>query len=179
MKKKLINSLFLALIVSSGNVWGQAGYPVPPANKNMLFYLQRTHNTNTVIYEINYKNGKIDDDEPVKVYWIRYADGGGTEQLSSIQRVFAYGVSSSIYNKEQKWFKITLKAYDKASIYLKNNSDDKKYHAYIHINGVLCELTKIFVKTDGGSTWSPNVVYVEITGKDPKTKKTVSEKIKP
>src|SRR5258708_982652 len=47
-------------------------FPIPPTNANSLFYLQRTPNPNTVICELNMKDGALDKDEPVKVMWIRY-----------------------------------------------------------------------------------------------------------
>jgi hypothetical protein len=155
-------------------------YPVPPKNKNMLFYLQRTHNTNTIIYELNYnKDSSINEIEPVKVYWIRYADAGEVTPLSAVQKNFAYGVTSFLIDKEKKWFKITLKAYDKINIYIMNTQKDKNYHAYVKINGVLSEMINIFFKTEGGTFWSPNVVYVDLVGKDIHTQKTTIERFKP
>ena len=70
-------------------------YPKPPVTAERLFYVQRSQNTNTIVYDVNIdKNGKPNADEPVKVYWIRYADKGQQADLSYIQRKFAYGVNS-------------------------------------------------------------------------------------
>ena len=33
----------------------QEGFPVPAGNAKQLFYLQRTSNTNTIVYELNLK----------------------------------------------------------------------------------------------------------------------------
>jgi hypothetical protein len=155
-------------------------YPVPPANKSMLFYLQRTHNTNTIVYALNFNSDStLNESEPVIVYWIRYADGGGTAPLTSIQRSFAYGVSAQMFNKEKKWFAIHLVAYNKADIYLMNSKTDKTYRAFTNINGKLAQLNRIFFKTDGDSFWSPNVVYIELKGKDISTGKSVTERFVP
>lgn len=155
-------------------------YPVPPANNNMLFYIQRTHNTNTIVYDINLnKDQTINESEPVNVYWIRYADKGEIMPLSLIQRKFAYGVSSTLIDKEKKIFKIKLKAYGKREIFLMKHKSSNNYHAYIHINGTLSVLTNIFFKTDGGTFWSPNVVYIELTGSNITTGKVVVERFKP
>jgi Domain of unknown function (DUF4833) len=43
-------------------------FPVPTGIPKQLFYLQRTQNTNTVIYELNIKYGVIDNAEPVHPY---------------------------------------------------------------------------------------------------------------
>ncbi len=34
-------------------------FPVPTGNSKQLFYLQRNHNVNTIVYELNYKNGMV------------------------------------------------------------------------------------------------------------------------
>lgn len=58
-----------------------------PANVNKLFYIQRDPNTNTLIYELNTNDaGELDTDNPLHVYWIRYAEKGQREELSYIQR---------------------------------------------------------------------------------------------
>ena len=155
-------------------------YPVPPANKNMLFYIQRTHNINTIVYELNYnKDSSLNETEPVKVYWIRYADHGEVLPLTSVQKTFAYGVSAALMDKEKKSYKLKLTAYDKREIYLMKTKVNDSYRAYMSINGSLCMLTKIFFKTDGGTFWSPNVVYVELTGKSLSNGKPVVERFKP
>ncbi len=155
-------------------------YPTPPANENMLFYIQRTHNINTIIYEINYnKDSTINESEPVKIYWIRYADKGETIPLSGVQKTFAYGISSSLIDKEKKSFRLKLTAYDKRDIYLLKTKTDNRYHAYININGTLSMLKKIFFKTEGGTFWSPNVTYIELTGRSIADGKLVVEKFKP
>ena len=38
----------------------EKGFPIPAGNSKQLFYLQRTPNKNTIVYELNYKNGDID-----------------------------------------------------------------------------------------------------------------------
>jgi hypothetical protein len=181
------------LLFSFGKMSGQTGqekkikqdstakvYPTPPANKNMLFYIQRTHNTNTIVYELNYNtDSTINEKEPVKVFWIRYADNGEILPLSSIQKTFAYGLSAKLIDKEKKTFKLTLTAYDKREIYLIKTRSNTDYHAYININGSLSILAKIFFKTDGGTFWSPNISYVELVGRSISNGKTVVERFKP
>ncbi len=51
--------------------------------------------------------------------------------------------------------------------------------AYTSVNGKLIELQKIFFKTDGGTFWSPNVVYIDISGIDLKTGKYITERTLP
>ena len=70
-------------------------FPVPSGVTNQLFYLQRDPNTNTVIYQLNVdRAGKLDEDEPVNVFWIRYDEHGERKDLNFIQRKFAYGLTA-------------------------------------------------------------------------------------
>jgi hypothetical protein len=41
-------------------------FPVPTGNSKQLFYLQRTRNINTIVYEPYCKNGMIDPENPVR-----------------------------------------------------------------------------------------------------------------
>jgi hypothetical protein len=50
---------------------------------------------------------------------------------------------------------------------------------YTTINQRQAQLSRIFVKIDGGTFWSPNVVYMELKGTDPVTGKEVMERVKP
>ena len=65
----------------------QDTFPVPVGIKNQLFYLQRTTNTNTIIYSLNVNDkGELDESTPVKVFWIRYPEGGMRKELNFIQK---------------------------------------------------------------------------------------------
>ena len=155
----------------------QDTFPVP-AGPNQLFYLQRTANTNTVVYETNFKsNGQIDEKNPVRVYWIRYPEGGMKKDLSYIQRVFAYGIKTEMQSPDV--FNTHVVSYKKAQLIVKRSFKDGKYHAYTTINHKEALLSRIFLKIDGGAFWSPNVIYIELKGKDEVTGEDVMERFKP
>jgi Domain of unknown function (DUF4833) len=152
-------------------------YPVPPVNKQRLFYLQRTPNSNTIVYDLNIGgDGKPDTDEPVKVYWLRYAENGQKQDLNYIQRKFAYGLTAKSLDNGS--FDIRFVSYKKFPLTLMK-ADDGKYHIFAHIAQKQVMLDRIFVKIDGGSFWLPNVTYVEIKGSDPQTGKEIVERFKP
>lgn len=155
-------------------------FPVPKNNKDMLFYVQRTHNKNTIVYELNYNaDSSLNSTSPVKMYWIRYSDKGEIAQLSYVQKKYAYGIESLITDTTKKSFKINFVSYKKRDLFLMKLKEDNKYRAYMLLDGKLCYLTKVFVKIDGGTFWVPHITYVELTGIDPSTGKKVREKIKP
>jgi hypothetical protein len=153
----------------------QQGFPVPESNAQQLFYLQRTSNTNTIVYELNYRNGVLDEDNPVHVFWIRYTEQGQRAELSWIQRRFAYGVK--VKQLPDSSYRIRLVSYAGYSMFLKKGADGK-YRLYAPINRQLMLLNRIFVKITGGSMWSPDIEYFELSGVDPATGKPVAERRK-
>ena len=150
-------------------------FPLPAGNAKQLFYLQRTTNINTIIYELNYYKGAIDRDDPLHIFWIRYSENGQTEDLNYVQRKFAYGINSKELGPNK--FELNFVSYKKYKMYLMVGSD-KQYHVYTTINKKQIILTRIFIQVKGGSFWSPNIEYVEISGIDPVTNLTTKERLK-
>lgn len=156
----------------------QDTFPVPVGNPNQLFYLQRTSNTNTIVCELNLDSkGKPDEESPVHVFWIRYTEGGIRKELNYIQRVFAYGIKSQPEGNGS--YRLHFVSYKKNTFLLMLSPRDNKYHVYATINQKQALLNRVFIKIDGGSFWSPNVIYMEMKGIDVATGKEVVERIKP
>jgi hypothetical protein len=89
------NFLFLlVLFVGANGIMAQEAYPTPPLSHYNLFYIQRSGNTNTIVYDANFVDkNKINVTKPVDIYWIRYTNGGAKEGLTFIQRNLAYGLT--------------------------------------------------------------------------------------
>ncbi len=156
----------------------QDTFPVPTGNPLQLFYLQRTANTNTIVCELNYNSkGQLDEENPVHVFWIRYAEDGKRKELNYIQRVFAYGINAQPIGNGI--YKLNFVSYKKQSFLLMPSPKDKKYRVYITFNKKQFILNRLFLKVDGGSFWLPNIVYMELKGIDPITSKEVVERFKP
>lgn len=152
-------------------------FPTPQGISNQLFYLQRDPNTNTIIYELNVnKDGELNKKEPVKVYWIRYGENGEKEDLSYIQRKFAYGIQTKELGDNQ--YELRFVSHKKLPLYLMKSADDKKYHVYITVNKKKIQLNRIFVRIEGGTFWLPNVKYVELRGVNTANKAQTIERIK-
>lgn len=154
---------------------GQEKFPVPFGNANQLFYMQRTANTNTIVYELNYDNNTLNVKNPIHVFWIRYGEDGQKAELNYIQRKFAYGIKAAIISKDK--YKLHLVSYKNFPMLLSKGANNK-YNVYATINQKQAILHRIFVKINGGSVWSPNVEYVEIKGIDPATGIEVMERLK-
>ena len=152
-------------------------FPTPKGIANTLFYLQRDPNINTIIYELNLNaDGAVNASEPVKAYWMRYADKGNKEDLSYVQRKFAYGIQSKALGNDE--YELRFVSHKKLPLLLKKSATDKKYHVYITANDKRIMLDRIFVRIEGGSYWLPNVKYVELTGTNTKTTSPIVERIK-
>lgn len=146
----------------------------------MLFYLQRTVDYNTVIYELNYLSpGKINHDTPLKMYWIDYENGGKITQLTYAQNKFAYGIESKVLDKINEVFEIRLVSYKSKPFKLKK--DDKKgiHRVFASLNGREVILTKIFVNITGGTYLKPKVKDISITGTDLVTGEAIIEIVVP
>ncbi|MFT3933466.1 MAG: DUF4833 domain-containing protein [Chitinophagaceae bacterium] len=152
-------------------------FPVPPSTANQLFYLQRTSNKNTIMYDLNLENGVLNTSDPVHVYWIRYSDHGQKQELSYIQRTFAYGIKATALENNEGYV-MHFVSYKKYPLFLKKSATDNKYRVYAVVNSKTVVLSRIFIKINGGSFWSPKVEYVEIKGTDPTNGKEVTDRLK-
>lgn len=151
--------------------------PVPKGIKEMLFYVQRDPNANTVVYELNRApQGTLNEAEPIRAFWIRYADGGERKELNYIQRKFAYGLNTKKLGKDN--YELTFVSYAKMALYLRKDATGR-YNVYATINQKEAILDRVFVRIEGGTFWVPNVVYVELKGRDTATGKAVSARFKP
>jgi hypothetical protein len=153
-------------------------FPIPKPSPKQLFYLQRTTNSNTIICDVNLDaKGQVIKDNPVHVYWIRYDEGGEKKELSYIQETFAYGIKHELLPTGV--YKLHFVSYKKQVFYLKRSPKDNQYKMYFVLNNKEFVLQKLFVRIDGGTFWVPNVVYMEIIGKDEYSGTPFSYKFKP
>lgn len=152
-------------------------FPVPPVNGNSLFYLQRTPNINTVVYELNQNNGVTDKDEPIKIQWIRYTEKRQRQDLSWIQRHFAYGLKEK--DMGNGTYELRFVSYKKVPLYLMKWSVDNKQHVFVNIGGRQAILNRVYLRIDpGGTFWSPNARYLEVTGIDTENGKALVQRFK-
>jgi hypothetical protein len=152
-------------------------FPVPPGNPNQLFYLQRTSNKNTIVCDLNMVNGILNKAEPVHVYWIRYSDQGQRQELSYIQRTFAYGIQAKALN-DGNGYEMHFVSSKKHPFYLVKSATDNRYNVYTMLNSKKVILKRIFIKINGGSFWMPKVEYVEIRGVDAVNGKEITDRLK-
>jgi hypothetical protein len=155
-----------------------AHYPKVPDSKERLFYIQRSSNINTIVYDANLlPNGSFDAENPVDVYWLRYQEDGKRKELSWIQKVLAYGIDVKTVSEASNIYEAAVVSYKKRKIKLGLDKNRKPY-ASLTINNQLAKLDHVYVQIEG-SNLRPKVQYVEVFGKDLITGENVYEKIKP
>jgi len=138
----------------------QGGLPTPKGC-NLLFFLQRDPDANTVVYELNYNSdGTLQSNNPIKGSWIRYEEDQKFKELTTIEKKFAYGVQSKPIGDDA--YEIRLVAYKKMPMYLLKSETDNKYHIYIKDEGKNLLLKRVFVRVNGGSFWCPKVQYIDL-----------------
>eukprot|EP00511_Aplanochytrium_stocchinoi_P005373 CAMPEP_0204838490 /NCGR_PEP_ID=MMETSP1346-20131115/31170_1 /ASSEMBLY_ACC=CAM_ASM_000771 /TAXON_ID=215587 /ORGANISM="Aplanochytrium stocchinoi, Strain GSBS06" /LENGTH=144 /DNA_ID=CAMNT_0051974607 /DNA_START=234 /DNA_END=665 /DNA_ORIENTATION=- len=115
--------------------------------KQVLFYIEKSQNTNCVVYEANVVDGKLDQVEPLKVYWILYArDPIIEEGLNMIERTTAYGKTLKSIDGKPGHFKVTLAALKTLHIDLYMD-ETGICHSQIMENNEACELLHVYVQT--------------------------------
>jgi hypothetical protein len=166
------------LVLESHASVGIDSFSVPKTGPKQLFYLQRTTNSNTIICDLNTDaKGQVIKENPVHVYWIRYDEGGEKKELSYIQQTFAYGMKHELLPGGV--YKLHFVSYKKQVFYLKRSPKDNQYKMYFVLNNKEFVLQKLFVRIDGGTFWVPNVIYMELLGKDEYSGTPFSYKFKP
>jgi sterol desaturase/sphingolipid hydroxylase (fatty acid hydroxylase superfamily) len=132
-----------------------------PRLKNLLFFLQRTPDANTVVYQLNVdEKGRLDLKMPVKASWIRYEENGRMKALTAIERKFAYGIKCTALGNDS--FEVRLVSYQKLPLYLLKSVHDQHYRIYVRDEGKSLLLKRVFVKVEGGSFWFPKVHYIDL-----------------
>ncbi|MVM30905.1 DUF4833 domain-containing protein [Spirosoma sp. HMF4905] len=150
-------------------------FPVPQNVPNQLFYLQRDPNTNTIICALNLKNGKLDKQDPVHVFWIRYTEQNQQEELSYIQRTFAYGIKARPLSNEE--YELNFVSYKKFPLRLVKSEQDSGYYVYATVNQKKVILKRLYLHIEGGTFWAPNVKYIQVEGTNASTGENMVERI--
>ncbi len=174
---KLMMLLFTsAFTVVAGFTDAPKNYPTPEKTQELMFYIQRNHNSNTIVYEANYdENGILDTDEPLLVSWIRYDEEGQRMELRTIEKWYAYGLKSQKVKEKEGVYEIELVAYKDKILQL---IQEKPFQAktIIRLENKDCQLHHIYIQADNSSVW-PKVEYVELFGIELDNKQQKYEKI--
>lgn len=144
----LILSLFTVLAPSPKH------YPVPDKSPAHLFYIQRSLNLNTVVYEANFdQNGNLDSHQPVTEFWLMYEADGRKEDLTYLERKFAYGIRHEAIPDDPRQFNIQLASYHTLKLRLKQTAPYKAELLIITDSGT-GKLDHIYVQANNAGLYS-------------------------
>jgi hypothetical protein len=153
--------------------------PTPVGSDNMLFYLQRSKNTNTVVYEAQVNQaGQLTGDVPVRAYWRDFELGENVRNdLNYVENKMAYGVETEELKDGSGTYLMRLKAFKERAVTVAKNKLGR-YEGLMEINGRKAILKRIFIEAKEG-LMTPTVVHVDLFGIDPETGESVFERILP
>lgn len=184
----LLMSAAPGLVIADGAVAGEAkaaapaparpDYPVPPASERRLFYLQRSSNANTVVYDARLlAPGQLDPKRPVDVYWLRYNTSGERKSLNFAERSFAYGVDATPVNDALGGFRVRIVAMEERPFRVFVDQDGKA-QAIMKLAGRPARLRSVYLQlADGGLL--PDVRYIDVFGTELATGRPLHERIVP
>ena len=169
MKPKIL-LLFLLLA-------GTCLYAIEPEGNLYLtpqrvFHISRSINHNLVCYDVNLVDGKLDEDEPLNVYWVNREERMGEKNgLNFFQRKMAYGYK--VVAKGKGSSTVTLTAYPARKIEVCRQGAG--YACRTTINGKPAILQYMYVKVNDRNPLKVN--YVELHGQTLSSKEEVTERI--
>ena len=135
-----------------------------------IFIFERNTNTNYVCYDINLQNGKLNQKEPLKAYWVL---GGETriEDLTFLDRKMAFGVK--VLEADEAEATICMAVYNKVKIRVCKHKG--KWVGIAKMNGREIVLQKMFAQMK--QPMNVKCEYVDVYGTDLKTGKRCKERI--
>ena len=151
--------------VTKGEEGRPENYPMIDDYNELLFYIQRNQNINTVIYEVNtLPGGLISLNDPIKISWVFFEEDKQkkVEKLNLIQKKLAYGYHHKVINNDLIEFRFV--SYDHMTFYLSKNACGR-FRVYSKFNGDYIEIDHIYVYAEDFGVF-PQVKFVEFFGKN-------------
>lgn len=156
----------------SSIVYGQDGrpsdYPMIETYPELLFYIQRNQNINTVIYELNLLPGDILDlNNPINVSWVYFSESGekSIQELNYIQKKLAYGYHHKIISNDLIEFKFV--SYDQMTFYLAKDAKNR-FRVRSRFEGENVDVDMLYIYAEDLGVF-PQVKFVEFYGKNSRT----------
>jgi len=155
-----VKGLMIILLALILGLVSWSAFAVSWNKSDPLFIIERNKNKNYVQYDVRLtKNNDLRASNPVTTCWV--LENGGQEELTLIERKYAYGIDSQ-EKLEQNKFRVLLVALkDREIIVEKINGS---FRAVVSINGVQSILEKVYIESKERLTGLPNVLYIDLFG---------------
>lgn len=140
-----------------------------------LFRIERSKNSNVVQYDARLTaSGSLERNEPVDVYWVK-VEKGIRKELDWMQRRLAYGYSSHFDRERQV---LTLDMAADIGRLIDVREGDGQYRAEIEIAGRTATLERVYVESLETGVL-PQVLFIDLHGRDAETGEPLSERLTP
>ena len=151
-------------------------YHHPCPSKNLLFYMQRNKNENTIVYEANRDaNGKLNIEEPVHIYWLRWAYEGDSTELNWVEKNIAFGCQILDKDLTNNSFQLSHVSLEHINFNLSIDSTGQAI-AIAKIADKKARLTSLYVQATEYTWRWPKPRYLILYGQDLKTGRAVQER---
>ncbi len=140
-----------------------------------LFFIERSKNKNLVQYDIHrMEKSDAPDTKPVNAYWV--LENGRREELSPIEREYAYGIVRQERLDGDK-YKVVLAGLKQVEIIIEKMKDS--YKAVVSINGKESILERIYIGSEEKRGGLPKILYIDLFGRTRETGSPIRERIAP
>jgi hypothetical protein len=146
-----------------------------PDDPDMLFYIERSPNSNTVVYAVNRNaQGNLDSGAPVTAFWRWFNVDGQKKALNFVERMMAYGVQ---FNKAAAGEPVTFKIAALPERTLSLDLEDKQHpRALIQMGSHTARLVYVYLNVVEGGLM-PSVPSLDIFAIDNTSGKALREHI--
>ena len=144
-----------------------------PDEPNQLFYVQRSPNSNTVVYAAKLDaQGNFDSRAPVEAFWRKFNIDGSKQPLNFFERMSAYGVNMNARKAGQP-ITFTIAALPQRQLTLRLDAKHRP-EATMQIGGRSVKVAYVYLEVvEGGLI--PSVPSLDIFGTDIASGKAVHE----
>ena len=138
-------------------------YPHPPMDEDLLFYIQRNQNQDTIVYSVNRTTGGLINSRlPMEAYWIKFTQGGIRRELNDLQNKLAFGYDADMISRDL--FKFQFVAYPTMDLFIVRTKEER-YEAHYRMNDRMVRLKHIYVYAVEFGVF-PDVKYIEFYGEE-------------
>ena len=170
-----MRTFVIVLLLGILNLFPQSIFAVSEEKVGHLFCIERSKNKNLVQYDIRLtENSDLPDQRPIYVYWI--LENGRREELSPIEREYAYGIARQEKLDKDK-FKVIVAGLKGLEIIVEKMDDS--FRATVSINGRASILEKVYIRSEEKLTGLPKVLYIDLFGRTREMGLPIKERIAP
>ena len=163
---------------SQPRLWARDDYPIPPDSPARVFFIQRSTNPNTVVYEARLRpDGTLDPEQPIHAYWLRYSSTGERRALNFTEENFAYGVRAEPDPRHPGTWWVRFAAYGARDMRLRLDASGRPV-LLGELAGRSARLVSSYLHVREGRFW-PSVTAVDVYGVDLASGAALHERIVP